>query len=42
LIAQGTLPELRLRASELPELAKTESSLESVFLSLTGTEDRGA
>jgi ABC-2 type transport system ATP-binding protein len=42
LIAEGTLAELRLRASELPELVSTEGSLESVFLSLTGTEDRRA
>ncbi len=42
LIAEGTLAELRLRASELPELASNEGSLESVFLSLTGTEDRRA
>jgi ABC-2 type transport system ATP-binding protein len=41
LVAQGTLTELRHRASELPELVSNEGSLESVFLSLTGTEDRG-
>jgi len=42
LIAQGTLAELRIHASELPELASNEGSLESVFLSLTGTEGRHA
>ena len=42
LIAQGTLAELRVHASELPELASNEGSLESVFLSLTGTEGRRA
>jgi ABC-2 type transport system ATP-binding protein len=42
LIAQGTLAELRVRASEFPELSGSEDSLESVFLSLTGTEDRRA
>jgi ABC-2 type transport system ATP-binding protein len=42
LIAQGTLAELRATASEFPELARSEDSLESVFLSLTGTEDRRA
>ncbi len=42
LVAEGTLAELRVRASELPDLASSEGSLESVFLSLTGTEDRGA
>ena len=42
LIAQGTLDELRRHASEFPELSRTEGSLESVFLSLTGTEDRRA
>lgn len=42
LIAQGTLDELRVRASEFPELMHSEDSLESVFLSLTGTEDRRA
>ena len=42
LIAQGTLAELRATASEFPELVRSEDSLESVFLSLTGTEDRRA
>ncbi len=41
LIAQGTLAELRTRASEFSVLPSREGSLESVFLSLTGTEDRG-
>jgi hypothetical protein len=31
-----------VRASEFPELSGSEDSLESVFLSLTGTEDRRA
>jgi ABC-2 type transport system ATP-binding protein len=42
LVAQGTLAELRVVASEFPELSQPEHSLESVFLSLTGTEDRRA
>ncbi len=42
LIAQGTLAELQVRASEFPDLVNSEDSLESVFLSLTGTEDRRA
>ena len=41
LIAQGTLSELREHASEIPDLVRSDS-LESVFLSLTGTEDRRA
>ena len=41
LIAEGTLAELREHASEIPDLARSDS-LESVFLSLTGTEDRRA
>ena len=35
LIAQGTLAELQVRASEFPDLVNSEDSLESVFLSLT-------
>ncbi len=42
LVAQGTLAELRVVASEFPELSQPDHSLESVFLSLTGTEDRRA
>ena len=41
LVAQGTLAELRAHASEIPDLVRSDS-LESVFLSLTGTEDRRA
>ena len=41
LIAEGTLSELREHASEIPDLVHSDS-LESVFLSLTGTEDRRA
>jgi ABC-2 type transport system ATP-binding protein len=42
LVAQGTLGELRTCASAYPDLSRNEGSLESVFLSLTGTEDRRA
>jgi ABC-2 type transport system ATP-binding protein len=37
LVAIGNLHELRERAAERPDLASFESSLEAVFLSLTGT-----
>jgi ABC-2 type transport system ATP-binding protein len=41
LVALGSLEELQLRAASRPETAPRDASLESVFLRLTGTEDRG-
>jgi ABC-2 type transport system ATP-binding protein len=40
LVALGTLDELQSRAALRPETAPLDASLESVFLRLTGTEDR--
>ncbi len=37
LVAIGSLPELRERVAERPDLEPFDSSLEAVFLSLTGT-----
>jgi ABC-2 type transport system ATP-binding protein len=39
LVAIGSLHELRERAAERPEIEPFDSSLEAVFLSLTGTSD---
>ena len=41
IIAIGTLHELRERAAERPEIEPFDSSLEAVFLSLTGTTGGG-
>jgi ABC-2 type transport system ATP-binding protein len=41
LVALGSLDELQSRAAARPETAPLDASLESVFLRLTGTEDRG-
>ncbi len=40
LVALGSLDELQSRAALRPETAPRDASLESVFLRLTGTEDR--
>ena len=40
LVAIGSLHELRERAAERPEIEPFDSSLEAVFLSLTGTSDQ--